>query len=77
MVVYAQRHTCTILKRSRCVSLANAMQTSLRSFLLLRPHVQDCTSTSNPDGISGREWCYVEVDALHVQRLFPIRVRAA
>ena len=22
---------------------------------------QDCTTASNPEGISGREWCYVEV----------------
>ena len=22
---------------------------------------QDCTEAANPNGISGREWCYVEV----------------
>ena len=22
---------------------------------------QDCTAAANPDGVSGREWCYVEV----------------
>ena len=23
--------------------------------------IQDCTTVNNPDGVSGREWCYVEV----------------
>ena len=23
--------------------------------------LQDCNTASNPEGISGREWCYVEV----------------
>ena len=31
---------------------------------------QDCTSASNPDGISGRDWCYVEdLDSLHVDAM--------
>ena len=25
--------------------------------------LQDCNTASNPEGISGREWCYVEVRA--------------
>ena len=28
--------------------------------LALAGLVQDCTTASNPEGISGREWCYVE-----------------
>ena len=29
--------------------------------LALAGLVQDCTTASSPEGISGREWCYVEV----------------
>ena len=32
---------------------------------------QDCTEAANPNGISGREWCYVEV----LRRACPCRIR--
>jgi len=32
---------------------------------LCLPGCQDCTSAANPDGVSGREWCYVEALQRH------------
>lgn len=36
---------------------------------------QDCTAAANPDGVSGREWCYVE-DRLAFINLGPLHPSA-
>ncbi len=59
----------TLVRSSLCAQLASVhggwgCRAEVLACLIGRMLSKDCTAAANPNGASGREWCYVEVSEI-------------